>query len=128
MRYYDEYKRFENEPSFVGQLILDKKQYNTLDWESMLSVRSIDTSAYTESYFTDNALIAIYVTAHSCSYEIQIDAVKIDGDTLTVCYTEKQCKLFADTTGHWCILIEVDADSVKNVTKIERSKTEVVQS
>ena len=128
LKYYDEYVRYENGPSFVGQLILDKKQYNALDWEGMLSARSIDTSAYTESYFTDKALIAIYVTAHSCSYEIQIDAVKKDGDTLTICYTEKQCEVFADMTGHWCILIEVDAASVKDATKIERSVTEIVQS
>ena len=126
--YYDEQARFENEPSdFVGRLVRNKNEYDALDWQSMLAAHSIDASGYTESYFTDKALIAIYMRAHSCSYEMLIDAVKTDGATLTVCYTENQTTLFADMPGQWCMLIEVDASAVKDVTAVVGDrKTEII--
>lgn len=81
--------------------------------------REFDLTPYTEAYFADKAVVVLYMSAGIGNVRITIDRLTVEGDTLTVEYTKEYPYKVTDEGSEWCLLLEVDAAAVKNVTKVE---------
>lgn len=81
--------------------------------------REFDLTPYTEAYFADKAVVVLYMSEGVGNVRITIDRLTVEGDTLTVeCTREFPYKVTTEGS-EWCLLLEVDAAAVKNVTKVE---------
>ena len=81
--------------------------------------RDFDLARYTASYFADKAVVFLYISAGVGNVNIMIDRLTVDRDTLIVEYTKEIPFKITTEGAEWCLLLEVDAAAVKNVTKVE---------
>ena len=79
---------------------------------------SLDLSAYTDEYFEDKALVLLYVTMGSGSYELSVDRLTVKGDTMTVHSTATRPAIATADMAYWCVVLEVSQSDVASITKV----------
>ncbi len=109
---------------FGGHVISNKEQYDRMkleelvlyDWATEPLV--VDLTPYTKEYFVDKALVVLFMTSGAGNVRMRVDKLTVSGDTLTVAYTEEKPWAMTDDGSDWCLLLEVDAAAVKDVTTV----------
>lgn len=87
--------------------------------------REFNLTPYTEAYFADKAVVVLYMSEGVGNVSITIDRLTVEGNTLIVEHTKEYPYKVTDEESDWCLLLEVDAAAVKNVTKVEGVGTTV---
>ena len=79
---------------------------------------SLDLSVYTDEYFEDKALVLLYVTMGSGSYELSVDRLTVKGDTMTVHSTATRPAIATGDMAYWCVVLEVSQSDVASISKV----------
>lgn len=115
---------------FGGHVLVSKAQFDGMKLDALelfdfgTKEQVVDLASYTEAYFADKALVVLFMTSGAGNAHMRVDKLTVSGDTLTVAYTEQRPMVIENDGSDWCLLLEVDAAAVQNVTAVVGEKTE----
>mgnify|MGYP005772632809 CR=1 FL=1 len=95
---------------FKGELIQNKSQLDHLQLDD-----NYPTEKYSDEYFSEKALLMLYISLESGSMKLQIDDIITSGDSLVVNYTSICPSMLTADMAYWRVLLEVNSDDVKNI-------------
>lgn len=98
---------------FEGKLIQSKSQLDQLQLDS-----NYPTEKYSDEYFSEKALLMLYITLESGSMKLQIDDIAANGDSLAVHYTSICPNPHTADMAYWRVLLEVSGDDVEGIRSI----------
>lgn len=105
---------------FFGRLISGRNELEALKLDDTLPL-----DRYTDSYFSDKALILLGITLESGSMELRIDGAEAEGEGLTVRYTSISPGMLTCDMAYWQVLLEVDGEAVQGIRQIEGERNRV---
>ena len=120
---------------FDGYVVHSKAEYDALQLDALemyapshsQEYEALDLTPYTEAYFTDKALVVLYLSSGAGNVQMRVDALTVeDIYFLNVTYTEESPTTVTTAGSDWCLLLEVDAAAVKDVTYVTGVRTKVV--
>lgn len=113
------------EDRFSARLVFSRSELEALELDDDLSL-----DRYTEAYFSDKALILLFITLESGSMALRIDEAEAEGEVLTVRYTSISPHMLTCDMAYWQVLLEVDSDAVQGIRQIagERSRESLPSS
>lgn len=110
--------------SATGRVLRSETQLQEVGLDALTtydSNQSIDTSAYTKDFFANKALVLLYVTMGSGSYQIRPYNLAYENNDLTayvnVSLPGGSTTMTADMA-YWCILLEVNKSEVSSATNV----------
>lgn len=110
--------------SATGRVLRSETQLQEVGLDALTpydSNQSIDTSAYTKDFFANKALILLYVTMGSGSYQIRPYNLAYENNDLTA-YVDASLPGGSTTMtadmAYWCILLEVNKSEVSSATNV----------
>ena len=121
--------------NFDGYMVHNKAEYDALRLETLemhapshsKEYEPLDLTPYTEDYFTDKALVVLYLSSGAGNVQLHVDDLTVrDMCFLTVSYTEETPTVTTLESSNWCILLEVEAASVEKITDVVGEKTKVI--
>ncbi len=102
---------------FSGQVITSKAQLDAL----ALS-QEYGTERYTEQYFEDKALVVLEFRLTSGSFQLRIDTVGVNGNTMTVFYTTVCPNPSSNDMAYHRILLEISQKAADGIEHIVRER------
>ena len=102
---------------------VEEAKLNELTWDGK-DAEKIDTSEYIDAYFTDKALVLLYLSEPSASSQLEFDSVVVSEKRLTVSYTAKKPIPAVSEGATRCFLLAVKRADVAGVTEIVGNRTE----
>lgn len=121
--------------NFDGYMVHNKAEYDALRLETLemhapshsKEYEPLDLTPYTEDYFTDKALVVLFLSSGAGNVQLHVDDLTVqDMCFLTVSYTEETPTVTTLESSDWCILLEVEAASVEKITDVVGKKTKVI--
>lgn len=87
-------------------------------WINFNWIATIPLEKYSDEYFSEKALLMLYITLESGSMKLQIDDIAANGDSLAVHHTSICPNPHTADMAYWRVLLEVSGDDVEGIRSI----------